>query len=163
MTADKVWYCFNFRCHALVAVQGVEQRPQTIGNFNQVLVQLRHIPLTLTLESSSSNASVQPWRSSWVSNTSATSEYCVTMIPKNTFYFTCLSGTRRHMLFPKNTFYRTQVRSLGLTDSVTHSLTNSCLVNLIDLTLACEDNYSRPVDFEQKVWSRFEVEVQARF
>ena len=52
---------------------------------------------------------------------------------------------------------------LSLTDSLTNSLTNSCLVNLIDLTLACEDNYSRPVDFEQKVWSRFEVEVQARF
>ena len=75
----------NFRCHALVAVQGVEQRPQTIGNFNQVLVQLRNIPLTLTLESSSSNAPVQPWRSSWVSNTSATSEYFITMIPKKYF------------------------------------------------------------------------------
>ena len=62
------------------------------------------------------------------------------MIPKNTFYFTCLSGTRRHMLFPKNTFYRTQVRSLGLTDSVTHSLTNSCLVNLIDVSLVCDIN-----------------------
>ena len=44
MTANKVSYCLNFRCHALVAVQGVEQRPQTIGNFNQVLVQLRNIP-----------------------------------------------------------------------------------------------------------------------
>ena len=42
-TAKKVSYCLNFRCHALVAVQGVEQRPQTIGNFNQVLVQLRHM------------------------------------------------------------------------------------------------------------------------
>ena len=85
MTANKVWYCFNFRCHALVAVQGVEQRPQTIGNFNQVLVQLRHIPLTLTLESSSSNASVRPWRSSWDSNTSAASEYCITIVPKKYF------------------------------------------------------------------------------
>ena len=85
MTANKVSYCLNFRCHALVAVQGVEQRPQTIGNFNQVLVQLRHIPLTLTLESSSSNASVQPWRSSWASNTSATSEYCITIVPKKYF------------------------------------------------------------------------------
>ena len=44
MTANKVWYFFNFRCHALVAVQGVEQRPQTIGNYNQVLVQLRNFP-----------------------------------------------------------------------------------------------------------------------
>ena len=85
MTANKVWYCLNFRCHALVAVQGVEQRPQTIGNFNQVLVQLRHIPLTLTLESSSSNASVRPWRSSWDSNTSAASEYCNTIVPKKYF------------------------------------------------------------------------------
>ena len=68
------------------------------------------------------------------------------MIPKNTFYFTCLSGTRRHMLILKNTFNRTQVRSLELTDSVTHSLTNSCLVNLIDLTLACEDAYSKLVE-----------------
>ena len=50
------------------------------------------------------------------------------------------------MLIPKNTFYRTQVRSLELTDSVTHSLTNSCLVNLIDLTLACEDANSKLVE-----------------
>ena len=85
MNANKVSYCLNFRCHALVAVQGVEQRPQTIGNFNQVLVQLRSFPLTLTLESSSSNASVQPWRSSWASNTSATSEYCITIVPKKYF------------------------------------------------------------------------------
>ena len=33
-------------------------------------------------------------------------------------------------------FYRTRVRSLFTL--VTHSLTHSCLVNLIDLTLACE-------------------------
>ena len=104
MTANKVSYCLNFRCHALVAVQGVEQRPQTIGNFNQVLVQLRHIPLTLTLESSSSNASVQPWRSSWASNTSATSEYCITIVPKNTFHFTCLSRTR-HVNSGRNFFF----------------------------------------------------------
>ena len=31
---------------------------------------------------------------------------------------------------------------LSLTD-LTHSLTNSCLVNLIDVTLACEDNNSK--------------------
>ena len=29
---------------------------------------------------------------------------------------------------------------------VTHSLTNSCLVNLIDVTLACEDANSKLVD-----------------
>ena len=36
---------------------------------------------------------------------------------------------------------------LSLTDdSLTHSLTNSCLVNLIDVTLACEDAYSKLVE-----------------
>ena len=29
---------------------------------------------------------------------------------------------------------------------MTHSLTNSCLVNLIDVTLACEDTNSKLVD-----------------
>ena len=49
-------------------------------------------------------------------------------------------------------FYRTRVRSLAmlvtnrLTDWLTHSLTHSCLVNLIDVTLACEDAYSKPVE-----------------
>ena len=32
---------------------------------------------------------------------------------------------------------------MSLTDSLTHSLTNSRLVNLIDVTLACEDCYSK--------------------
>ena len=32
---------------------------------------------------------------------------------------------------------------LSLYDSLTHSLTHSCLVNLIDVTLACEDAYSK--------------------
>ena len=38
-------------------------------------------------------------------------------------------------------FDRTRVRSLAMlvTNSLTHSLTNSCLVNLFDVTLACED------------------------
>ena len=31
----------------------------------------------------------------------------------------------------------------SLTDSLTDSLTHSCLVNLIDVTLACEDAYSK--------------------
>ena len=35
---------------------------------------------------------------------------------------------------------------LSLTDSLTHSLTNSRLVNLIDVTLACEDSYSKLVE-----------------
>ena len=42
-------------------------------------------------------------------------------------------------------FYRTRVRSLAMlvSDSLTHSLTDSCLVNLIDVTLACEDFNSK--------------------
>ena len=38
-------------------------------------------------------------------------------------------------------FYRTRVRSLFtlVSNSLTNSLTHSCLVNLIDVTLACED------------------------
>ena len=35
---------------------------------------------------------------------------------------------------------------LSLTDSLTHSLTDSCLVNLIDVTLACEDGNSKLVE-----------------
>ena len=41
-------------------------------------------------------------------------------------------------------FYRTRVRSLAML--VPHSLTDSCLVNLIDVTLACEDAYSKLVE-----------------
>ena len=41
-------------------------------------------------------------------------------------------------------FYRTRVRSLVML--VTNSLPNSCLVNLIDVTLACEDANSKLVD-----------------
>ena len=32
-----------------------------------------------------------------------------------------------------------------VTHSLTHSLPNSCIVNLIDVTLACEDAYSKLV------------------
>ena len=57
---------------------------------------------------------------------------------------------------------------LSLTGSLTNSLTNSRLVNLIDVTLACEDSYSKLVevvtvadvgakdrvaDLEAEVWS----------
>ena len=35
---------------------------------------------------------------------------------------------------------------LSLTDSLTNSLTDSCLVNLIDVTLACEDGNSKLVE-----------------
>ena len=49
-------------------------------------------------------------------------------------------------------FYRTRVRSLemlvtnSLTNWLTDSLTDSCLVNLIDVTLAWEDAYSKLVE-----------------
>ena len=33
-----------------------------------------------------------------------------------------------------------------VTNSLTHSLTHSCLVNLIDVTLACEDGNSKLVE-----------------
>ena len=33
-----------------------------------------------------------------------------------------------------------------VTHSLTHSLTHSCLVNLIDVTLVCEDAYSKLVE-----------------
>ena len=33
-----------------------------------------------------------------------------------------------------------------VSNSLTHQLTNSCLVNLIDVTLACEDTNSKVVD-----------------
>ena len=56
---------------------------------------------------------------------------------------------------------------MSVTDSLTDSLTDSCLVNLTDLTLACEDAYSKLVevvtvvdvsdedraDMEAEVWS----------
>ena len=35
---------------------------------------------------------------------------------------------------------------MSLTDSLTHSLTDCCLVNLIDVTLACEDGNSKLVE-----------------
>ena len=88
-------------------------------------------------------------------------------------------------------YYRTRVRSLFTL--VTNSLSHSCLVNLIDVTLACEDANSKLVDIvtvadEDRVGNNllqisklrfgqkaklfvqssrfgqdFEVEVQARF
>ena len=47
-----------------------------------------------------------------------------------------------------NIFYRTRVRSLGMRvgDSLTHSHTHCRLVNLIDVTLACEDGNSKLVE-----------------
>ena len=43
-------------------------------------------------------------------------------------------------------YYRTRVRLLAMLVTKTHSLTNSCSVNLIDLTLACEDDNSKLVE-----------------
>ena len=45
-------------------------------------------------------------------------------------------------------FYRTRVRSLGMlvTHWLTHSLTHCRLVNLIDVTLACENAFSKLVE-----------------
>ena len=47
------------------------------------------------------------------------------------------------------TFYRTRVQSLSTLvtlNSLTDSLTHSRLVNLFDVTLACEDNHSKLVE-----------------
>ena len=41
-------------------------------------------------------------------------------------------------------YYRTRIRSLFTL--VTNSLTHSCLVNFIDVTLACEDGNSKLVE-----------------
>ena len=53
-----------------------------------------------------------------------------------------------HDIDTKNNYYRTRVRSLVMlvSDSLTDSLTNCCLVNLIDVTLACEDGNSKLIE-----------------
>ena len=60
-------------------------------------------------------------------------------------------------------FYRTRVRSLATL--VGNSLTHSCLVDLTDVTLACEDVDSKLVEVVTvaDVGQDIEVEVQARF
>ena len=47
-----------------------------------------------------------------------------------------------------NHLYRTQVQSLAtfVSNYLTDSVTNSCLVDLIDVTLECEDINSKLVD-----------------
>ena len=54
--------------------------------------------------------------------------------------------------------------------SVTDSLTHSCLVNLIDVTLACEDTYSKLVEADtvaevcdEDRWQQFVADLEARF
>ena len=75
-------------------------------------------------------------------------------------------------------FYRTRVRSLftlvthSLTHSLTDSLTHCCLVNLIDVTLACEDSNSKLVEVvtvadvsdEDRVgiWQQFVADLEAK-
>ena len=53
----------------------------------------------------------------------------------------------KRLAFVPIIFYRNRVRSLGMlvSNSLTHSLTDCCLVNLIDVTLACEHVYSKLV------------------
>ena len=57
-----------------------------------------------------------------------------------------------NLIIRKVCFYRTRVRSLftlvthSLTDWLTDSLTHSCLVNLIDVTLVFEDANSKLVE-----------------
>ena len=50
--------------------------------------------------------------------------------------------------YKKKSFYRTLVQLLAtlVKNSLTHSLTNSCLVDLTDLTLAFEDTKSKLLD-----------------
>ena len=57
----------------------------------------------------------------------------------------CLGeGNKKKVVSILLDFYRTRVRSLAML--VTNSLTNSCLVNLIDVGLACEDGNSKFVE-----------------
>ena len=72
---------------------------------------------------------------------------CVTIITIDTRHSLQCTGLTVAESF---SFYRTRVRSLFtlITNSLTNSLTDSCLVNLIDVTLACEDVNSKFVDVE---------------
>ena len=59
-------------------------------------------------------------------------------------YFWIILFLRYDQIFTSSYFYRTRVRSLFTL--VTNSLSHSCLVNLIDVTLACEDVNSKLVE-----------------
>ena len=52
------------------------------------------------------------------------------------------------LFFKRTNYYRTRVRSLVMlvSNSLTHSLTNCRLVNLIDVSLVCEDGNSKLVE-----------------
>ena len=63
-------------------------------------------------------------------------------------------------------FYRTRVRSLVML--VSDSLPHSCLVNLIDVILACEDTYSKLVEVvtvaevcDEDRWQQFVADFDA--
>ena len=64
-----------------------------------------------------------------------------------------------------NDFYRTRVRSLAMlvTNSLTHWLTDSCLVNLIDVSLACEDGNSKLVEVYSATYSTQFLKVMKSF
>ena len=81
----------------------------------------------------------------------------------------------RGHLTEKMHFYQAQARLLATL--VSDSLTDSCLVDLIDVTLACEDVNSKLIEvvtvadvdvekhvgFGRKVFSDFELKVCSRF
>ena len=79
---------------------------------------------------------------------SASAYRLITRTTKQCQKFTALtwhwSLESRGQNFRDSVFYRTRVRSLF--SLVTDSLTNSCLANLIDVTLACEDTNTKLVD-----------------
>ena len=79
---------------------------------------------------------------------SASAYRLITRTTKQCQKFTALtwhwSLESRGQNFRDSVFYRTRVRSLFTL--VTDSLTNSCLANLIDVTLACEDTNTKLVD-----------------
>ena len=52
---------------------------------------------------------------------------------------------------------------LSLTDSLPNSLTDSCLVNLIDVTLACEDGNSKLVEVYSAMYSIQFLKVMKSF
>ena len=70
---------------------------------------------------------------------------CVTIITIDTRHSLQCTGLTVAESF---SFYRTRVRSLFtlITNSLTNSLTDSCLVNLIYVSLACEDGNSKLVE-----------------
>ena len=75
-------------------------------------------------------------------------QYFLTLLLVEGLLIDLALSSYKKILSPKPHIYRTRVRSLGMlvTNSLTHSLTDSCFVNLIDVTLACKDAYSKLVE-----------------